>query len=78
MTKQELASYCVALVGIMESKEDAGIHRGKTLGREYDRAYAQLVETIRKEEEDEARNGEPQSVSAEARADWEVGKSRRG
>lgn len=55
MPKQELVNYLAGLISVMESKEDAGIARGQTLGREYNRAYEQLLEIIRKEEADEAR-----------------------
>lgn len=53
MTKLEIAGYLVNLQSIMEGKEDAGLARGKTLAAEYEKHYSQLVETIRKEQEDE-------------------------
>lgn len=56
MTKYELASYLTNLISIMESKEDGGIGRGRTLGWEYNRAYAEMMEIVRKEQEDESRN----------------------
>lgn len=52
MTKHELASYLCSLISLMESKEDAGIPRGRMLGREYERVYAELVAIIKKEEKD--------------------------
>lgn len=55
MTKSELAGYLSSIITIMDSKEDAGIPRGNTLAREYTRVYTELVDIIRKEE-DEARN----------------------
>lgn len=61
MTKQELASYMVSLISIMESKEDAGRHRGQTLGKEYNLCYDQFMEIIKKEHDDETRKRE-QSV----------------
>jgi hypothetical protein len=55
--KAELAGYMSDLLCLMESKEDSGRPRGQTLGREYERAYARLMEIVRKEEEDEAGSG---------------------
>lgn len=52
MTKLELVSYLVGLQSIMEGKEDAGIPKGQTLGREYTRHYTQLTDIIKKEEEE--------------------------
>lgn len=63
MTKQELASYLSSLISIMESKEDAGIERGQTLGREYTRAYGQMMDIIRKEEKDAAEQTERERQS---------------
>lgn len=57
MSKYELASYLSSLISIMESQDTAGgVMRSNTLGREYTRAYDELKEIIRKEEEDEARH----------------------
>lgn len=53
ITKYELASYMVALIAIMESKEDAGRARGQGLGEEYDRCYAKLMKRIAKDRKDE-------------------------
>lgn len=67
MTKQELASYMTSLLTLMESKEDAGIPRGKTLGEEYGRTYAAFMDIVRKEQ-DEARKRED-GQRTEARTD---------
>lgn len=55
--KIELAGYLTNLLSIMESKEDAGIHRGPTLVKEYSKGYDRLRQILQKEhDEDEARN----------------------
>ena len=48
--KYEIASYLVSLIAIMDSKEQAGLAKGNTITREYNRVYAQLMEMIQKEE----------------------------
>lgn len=53
--KYELASYLSSLLAIMESREDAGIHRGQTLGEEYTRGYTRLIESIKEDESNETR-----------------------
>ena len=58
MNKTELASYLVNLIAIMESKEDASIHRGQTLIKEYEKHYAMLRDMLGKEHEDEARKSQ--------------------
>jgi hypothetical protein len=67
--KAELAGYLSDLLCLMEGKEDAGLHRGHTLGREYGRAYDRLVEIIRKEEEDEARSSAKGGGKSQGRAE---------
>lgn len=41
----------------MEGQEDAGIARGTTLANEYNKRFDELVATLKKEHEDEARKG---------------------
>jgi len=43
----------VNLISIMESKEDAGLLKGKTLHKEYDRCYAEFKGILQKEHENE-------------------------
>lgn len=71
MDKFQLAGYMVNLISIMESKEDGGIARGSTLGREYSRCYERLLSMIRKDEEDETRNSNKVPGPYEARAELE-------
>ncbi len=51
--KYDLADYLVNLISIMESKEDAGLLKGKTLHKEYDRCYAEFKGILQKEHENE-------------------------
>lgn len=53
----------------MGSKEDAGRGRGRTIGREYKRAYDELMEIVRKDEEDETRKRSDHSSGPQAGAD---------
>jgi hypothetical protein len=66
--KAELAGYLSDLLCLMDAKEDVGLHRGHTLGREYGRAYDRLVEIIRKEEEDETRTSTEGRGKSQGRA----------
>lgn len=50
--KHDLAGYMANILCIMESREDAGIHRGNTLAEEYERTYKRYKEILA----DEARN----------------------
>lgn len=59
MTKEDTASYCVSLLTIMDSKMRAGREVGSTLVAEYEKAYASLIELIKKENENETRESEP-------------------
>lgn len=46
MNKYELVSYLSGLIAILDSKDDAGIARGRTLPLEYERAYKQLRDIL--------------------------------
>lgn len=54
MDKAQLASYLCNLQTIVEGQEDAATPRSTTLTDEYNRTFAKLKETIKKEHEDEA------------------------
>lgn len=56
MTKQEQASYLVNLNTLLEA-QSKGQHSmaSQTLAAEYEKAWGEFKETLRKEQEDEAR-----------------------
>lgn len=70
MNKQEMAGYLANLISIMESKEDAGISRGRTLADEYNKTYNEFRELLDKEKDYyETGSSEQQSERTEERTD---------
>ena len=70
--KHDLVSYMTGLIGVMESREQAGIARGNTLGIEYNLQYNKLMDIIRKEHED-ARKSERHDDALEGSHGGETG-----
>lgn len=70
MNKAETASYLVSLHTLLEA-QSKGVHSipSAVLAAEYNRSWDQLKDLVRKEQEDEARNGNKQSLRNEERTD---------
>jgi hypothetical protein len=74
--KAELVSYLTGLLALMESREDAALTRGRTLGREYERGYVRLIQIIRSEEDETRKRENNESRKGSVRD--ETGKSESG
>lgn len=70
MNKAETASYLVSLHTLLDA-QSKGVHSipSKVLSDEYNRVWDGLKELINKDQENEARNGQQQSLSFEDRTD---------
>lgn len=56
MNKQDLASYMVNLLTLMETMEDSQLPRDEKLTREYERAFGEWAKLVGNEEKDGKRS----------------------